>query len=163
VATLAKQFAVVFFLGFIIFVAALGLGGMADGPLSANVNLVGLRYLGVGMMAGGLALWIAKRRGEGGKTGLNTLIGWLVILSIVALLAGAIWAQALAVMVGPIGVGAAVAALIIGFIATLIMPAGPKPLVAHWPEGGEPVPAGHEAEGHDEPASSHDAGAEHAH
>jgi hypothetical protein len=163
VATLAKQFAVVFFLGFIIFVAALGLGGMADAPLSANVNLVALRYLGLGMMAGGLALWIAKRRGEGGKAGLNTLIGWLVVLSIVALIAGALWADALAVLIGPIGVGAAVSALIIGFLAMIIMPAGPKPLVAQWPEGGEPAAAHEAADAHHDTASVVDAGTEHAH
>jgi hypothetical protein len=159
VATLAKQFAVVFFLGFIIFVTALGLGGMADGPLSTNVNLVSLRYLGLGMMAGGLALWIAKRRGEGGKTGLNVLIGWLVVLSTVALLIGALWANALAELVGPIGIGAAVSALIIGFLAMIIMPAGPQPLVAQWPEGGEP--AAHDD--HPDTASVGDAGTEHAH
>src|SRR5688572_12674152 len=127
---------------------------MADGPLSTNVNLIALRYLGLGMMAGGLALWIAKRRGECGKTGLNTLIGWLVVMSVVALIAGAIWADALAILVGPIGVGAAVAALIIGFLAMVIMPAGPQPLVAQWPEGGEPT-TDHEAESAGEPGAEH--------
>jgi hypothetical protein len=165
VVTLAKQFAVVFFLGFIVFVVALGLGGMASKVpseiLSANTHLLGLRYLGIGLMAGGLALWIAKRRSEGGKEGLNTLIGWLVVLGSAALIAGVIWADALAELIGPIGIGFTVSALVVGFLATLLAPAGPMPLSAQWPEGGEPVPAATDI--HDHAANAGEAGGEHAH
>lgn len=148
--TLAKLFAVVFFIGFIVFVAALGLGSMAGNALIDHPSLLGLRYLGITFMAGGLALWIAKRRGEGGKVGLTTLIGMLVILGLFFGVIGAIWAESLSAIAGLAGVGFAAAALVIGFLAMLIAPAGPRPLTARWPEGGEAPQLPHV------PAAEHD-------
>lgn len=142
--TLAKQFAVVFFLGFIILAMALGLGSMTGQVLSANANLVGLRYLGGGLMASGLALWIAKRRAEGGKPGLNPLIGMLVILGSAVLVLGAIFPTSTIDLLGPAGLGASASALVVGFLAMLISPApGAKPLTARWPEGGEEAQDAH--------------------
>lgn len=159
--TLARQFAVVFFLGFVAFVVALGLGGMAGELLSLNVYLYSLRFAGLTFMAGGLALWIAKRRYEGGKPAINPLIVMLVVLGLAAVLIGLVyWPVAAALQ--PAGLAATGVALAIGFLTMLISPAGAKPLTAKWPEGGLGDPYAPVADHHAEPATSESAD-QHAH
>jgi hypothetical protein len=162
VTTLAKQFAVVFFIGFVAVVAALGLGGMAGSLFSSNVYLYAIRTAGLAFMLGGLALWIAKRRDEGGKPALTPLIAMIVVLGLAAAVIGLIDPQSIAGYLEPAAVGATATALGIGTIAMLISPAGAKPLTVSWPEGGAGDPYAPAVEHHAEPA--HDEAAQtHAH
>lgn len=133
---LARQFALIFFIGFIAFVVAMGFGGMAGDLFSTNAALYSLRSLGITFMAGGLALWIAKRREEGGKPGISMLLVMLVLLALAASTTGALLGWPVTSYLQPPALGAALSALVVGFAASLLSPAGAKPLTVSWPEGG---------------------------
>jgi len=162
----SKTVAVVFFLGFVAFVAALGLGGMAGQFQNTNnYYLFAMRTAGIAFMLGGLALWIAKRRDEGGKPGLTPLIAMVVVLGLVAALIGLTDVRSLAFYLENAAVIATSAALVIGVIAMIFTPAGGKPLTAQWPEGGlgDPYAPAHTPEpSHDEVADTQ-AAQTHAH
>ncbi len=141
--TFSKQFASIFFIGFIALAAAISLGGMAGNTFADNPYLMALRYLGAGFMACGMVLWIVARRTEAGRPGLNALLGMLVVGSLLALLLGQIFAPGLAYLAGPIGLGFALSALAVGVLSMIIAPAYPRPLTASWPEGGLAHPDPH--------------------
>jgi hypothetical protein len=136
VTTLAKQFALIFFIGFIAFIVAMLFGGMAGDLFSKNAGLYSLRSLGLTFMAGGLAMWIANRRDEGGKPGISPLLVMLVLLGLGASVVGALMGYPTTTYLQPPALAAAVSALVVGFIASLLSPAGAKPLTVSWPEGG---------------------------
>lgn len=129
---LARQFAWIFFVGFATFAVAIGFGQLSGNVFSDNPALFALRYLGGGMMAAGIALWISARRDEAGKPALSTLIGMLVLLSLVLLVGAAIFTKA-AQYASPMGLGFAVSAMVVGILAMLVSPAFPQPLTATWP------------------------------
>jgi hypothetical protein len=69
---ISRLFAVVFFLGFIAMALALGYGALADELWLDQPLLSALRYLGMGLMAAGLAMWVIDRRYEAKKEGRTT-------------------------------------------------------------------------------------------
>src|SRR5574341_2664560 len=73
-----RQFASVFFIGFLALALALAFGSISGHFLDLHPSLVALRYFGLGWMAAGMALWIALRRHEAGKPGVNLLLLFLV-------------------------------------------------------------------------------------
>jgi hypothetical protein len=144
----AKQFAVVFFAGFMALALALACSSIVSGELmDSRPFLVALRAFGLGWMATGMVLWIALRREEGGKPEINLPLyllsgsgSLLLLLALVmplsAIMLYLVWA----------GVGLTLAALLIGAASMIFAPAYPKPITVRWPEGGEiqaapPVPA----------------------
>jgi len=134
----SQRYALFVFFGFLALAVALGYGSMADGLMSPNPLLVALRLFGVGLMASGLALWIALLRDEAGKPGLNPLLGMMalggvVLLLIRLLVPGSGWSELLSWG----GLGMAIGSLIIGAVSMIVSPAYPRPLTARWPEGGE--------------------------
>ena len=140
----SKRFGLVFFLGFLLFIAALGYGRLNGSMFSPNPLLVAMRFMGIDLMASGLALWITSLRAEAGKPGLNTLIGLMVvgglILSFVhILLPSTSWTQ----FFGWSGAALTVMALMIGVLAMIVSPAYAKPLTTRWPEGGENMDSQH--------------------
>jgi hypothetical protein len=155
VRTVSKQFASVFFAGFIALAVALGFGGMSGNLLSDHPFLVALRYLGLGLMAAGMTLWILTRRDEAGKPALNALFGMLLIVGAAFLVIGLIYPDTAGEIISPAGLGFMVGALAIGVLSMILAPAYPKPLTVIWPEGGEkhpdphiPAQETHRVEGH---------------
>jgi len=130
VQTWAKRFAIVFGIGFTIYVYAVG-AGMAIGQSTSEVaGLRGLRYLGGGLMVGGMTLWIAKSRIEGDRPGLNPMFGILLVFSTALLLLGAIASAASGeVFLLPLqgGLASAVLALVVGLLSMVIAPPEPTP------------------------------------
>ena len=89
----AKQFAMVFFVGFIALAVALAYSNVTAGVLlDGQPFLVALRSFGLGVMAAGMVLWIALRRDEGGKPEINLLLGLMVGSGCIVLLAALFFA-----------------------------------------------------------------------
>jgi len=143
VRTVAKQFASVFFIGFMALAMALGYGGMSGDLLNSHPFLTALRYFGLGLMAVGMTLWIVSRRDEAGKPGLNALLGMLSLGGTALLVLALVFSDSLGRMGGIAGLGFTVAALAIGTLAMILAPAYPRPLTVSWPEGGEKHPDPH--------------------
>lgn len=137
--SVAKQFAVVFFVGFIALVAALAYSSMMTGKLLDDQPfLAALRSFGFGWMAAGMVLWVALRRDEGGKPEINPLLGLMIGLGCAILLVVLFvsFYPVAAYLIGG-GLGLTLAALAIGILAMVFSPAYPKPITVRWPEGGE--------------------------
>ncbi len=140
----SKQFALVFFAGLIALAVALGYGSMSGSLLSPNPFLLALRFLGAGLMANGLTLWIILLREDAGKPGLDPFLGLMLLAGILVLVLRLLypssdWTQ----FFDWGGLGLAVGALIIAVIAMIVSPAYPKPMTGRWPEGGEPTESQH--------------------
>lgn len=151
---LASQFAVVFFLGFIGLAVALGYGAMTGSLWTDQPFLSALRYAGLGFMLAGMALWIAARRDEAGKTGLTFLFGVFTVAALALSVIGLLFYESFGSMLILGGLGLAAGALVIGFGAQLIDPAYPRGLTARWPEGGEPEAVHHAEAEHPEHSSA---------
>lgn len=131
----AKQFAAVFFVGFIALAAALAYGSMTTGALLGDQPfLAALRSFGLGWMAAGMVLWVALRRDEAGRAELNPPLGLMVGLGCAVLLA------TLFIPFSPIaayliwgGLGLTLGALLIGVLAMIFNPAYPTPITVRWP------------------------------
>lgn len=156
--TIAKQFSVVAFLGLAALTFSLGYGALIGDILSSNEFVTSLRYAGIGFMFGGLALWIATRRMEAERPGLNPLFISLVVVGCLALIVGVIFAYfpfAFGFWVG--GLVTTAVALLVFVLVTIVNPAFAEPVTKVWPEGGEPVASSathedeHAAEAHEEP------------
>jgi hypothetical protein len=131
----AKQFALIFFLGFIALAAALGYGSATGHLLSGHPFVAALRFFGLGFMAAGLVLWIALRRDQAGRPGLNTFLGLMIGVGSLLLLVGLLFPLSdLSVLLGPSGLAFNLAALLVGFLAVLFAPAYPRPVVKRWEE-----------------------------
>lgn len=137
----ARQFAVFFYIGFIALLAALANSLVTDGILFAAHSFVAaLRAFGVGFIAAGMALWVALRRDEAGKGGLNPLFGFLISVGAVLLIIGLLFPHsALGPPASLVGLGFMLAALAIGLLAMLIAPARPAPAAKRWPEEAQTV------------------------
>lgn len=153
----AKQFAVVFFAGFIALTAALAYSSMTAGSLLDDQPFfVALRAFGLGWMATGMVLWIVLRRDEGGKPEINPLLGMMIGVGCASLLAALFFPfTPVAVYLVWGGLGLTGAALAMGVLAMLFNPAYPRPITVRWPEGVEgqanphiPAVDPHEADGH---------------
>lgn len=133
--TWAQQYGLVFFLGFVGMVAALGYSMMGTGRLwDPNATLAALRLAGVGFMAAGLAMFTALRREEAGKTGLNTLFGFLIVGGIFLLLLGLVFSRSgLSQSAGLAGLAFTLAALLVALLSQLFVPGHPEPLAKKWP------------------------------
>jgi len=133
--TWTEQYGLVFFLGLAGLSAALGYSMMATGVLwDAVPFLVALRAFGIGFMACGIAMFTTMRRQEAGKTGLTTLFGFLVFGGIILLLLGLIFSNSgLSQPASSAGLGFALAALLIAFLAQVFSPGQPEPLAKTWP------------------------------
>jgi hypothetical protein len=146
VKAVSKQYAGVFFLGFLGMTAALLFGGMSGHVLNSSPVLVALRYLSGGLMIAGFTMWIVYLRQEAGKPGPNALLVLLVVFGIAALLVNLIYPVsgiAEALQLG--GLAAILVALAIGAGSMLVAPAYPTLPTMRWPEGGEqPAPHSHE-------------------
>lgn len=129
--TWAKRFAIVFGIGFTVYVYSVG-AGMAIGQATSEVaGLRGLRYLGGGLMVAGMVLWIAKARIEGDRPGLNPMFGILLAFSAVLLLLGAIASAASGeIFLLPLqgGLASALLALVVGLLSMVIAPPEPTPV-----------------------------------
>jgi predicted flap endonuclease-1-like 5' DNA nuclease len=157
VRTWAKQHSLVFFAGFSVFVVALAYGVLAGSILNMRPLPFLLRGIGLGLMAGGLALWAADSRYEGGRPELNPLLGAMVAVGVLTLLIAAFFTrqQPLGVLVWA-GVAINVFALLIGGIIMLVNPAHEKPVTVSWPEGGEPpAPEPHHDDDHHDDDAHH--------
>lgn len=131
--TWAKQFALVFFTGLIALAAALGYGAMIGDLLNSHPFLVALRFFGLSYMAGGLVLWIALRRDEAGKPGLNPFLGLLSGVGGILALVGMVFPFSdVSYLLGLGGLGLAASALLIGFLAMVFAPAYPRPIEKRW-------------------------------
>lgn len=151
--TWAKQFALVFFVGFVGLALALGYSLIGTGALlSTNPFLITLRNAGLSFMAAGMALWVFTRREETGKKVLAPLFTLLTLggclLSVLSLIFPP--AGGLGTVPSTGGLGLNTAAMVIGILAMIIDPAYPKPLTISWPEGGEPGPTEHAHKEHDD-------------
>lgn len=148
---LARQFGVIFFLGFFALSVSFGYSVISTGTiLGGHPLLAALRALGLGIMAAGLVLWIVLLRSETGKTGLNTLFGFLIAAGLILLALGALFPMSgLSHPASLAGLGFTLGALVIGLIVTLVWPAYPTPVTKRWPEGGELHPAAHGRTEHD--------------
>jgi hypothetical protein len=140
VSTWAKQFALVFFVGFVGLALALGYSLMGTGALlSTDPFLITLRNAGLSFMAAGMALWVFTRREETGKKVLAPLFTLLTVggclLSILSLIFPPSGSLGTTPSVG--GLVLNIAAMVIGVLAMIIDPAYPEPLTISWPEGGE--------------------------
>ncbi|GAB4470188.1 MAG: hypothetical protein Kow00124_06110 [Anaerolineae bacterium] len=150
---LAKQFAAVFFLGFIALAFAFGYGAITGTILSDQPFPVALRAFGIGLMAAGMSLWVAIRRDEAGKPELNPLFYFTAVSGMLLLLAALLfYNQPFMPLLAQAGVIVALAGLVIALLVMIIAPAFPKPVTVTWPEGGEPQPPVHEH--HSEPAEA---------
>jgi len=140
----AKQFAIVFFVGFFALAAALAYGMMTASLLSDKSFLVSLRSFGIGWMAAGMALWVILRREEGGRAEISLPLGLMVISgSVLLAFVAFVPLGAIAVYLIWVGLGLNLVALAIGVLAMLFAPAYPKPITVRWPEGGEEATAVH--------------------
>ena len=133
--TWAQQYGLVFFLGLIGMAAALGYSMMGTGTLwDANSTLSALRWAGMGFMAAGLAMFTALRREEAGKTGLNTLFGFLIIGGIFLLLLGLVFSKSgLSRSAGQAGLAFTLAALVVAVLSQVFVPGHSEPLAKTWP------------------------------
>ncbi len=133
----ARQFGLVFFIGFFSLATSLAYSVISAGVLFADHPLIAaLRSFGLGMMAAGFTLWIALRRHEAGKGGLNPLFGFLLAGGTLFLLLGILFpAGGMSRFAQIVGLSFIFAALGIGLLATLIAPAYPRPIARRWPEG----------------------------
>ncbi len=141
--TWAKQFALVFLVGFIGLALALGYSLMGTGALlGENPFLIVLRNAGLSFMAAGMALWVFTRREAAGKKGLAPLFTLLTLGGCLLSLLSVIFPPSGSLSTTPSvgGLGLNLAAMVLGILAMIIDPAYPKPLTVSWPEGGEPVP-----------------------
>ena len=132
---ISKRFALVFFLGFVALITALGYSRISEGDLiSYHPWLRALRAFGVGYMAAGMVLWIALRREEGGHPTLNPLFALLLAIGCLLLLIGVVFPNSdLVPTLTWSGMSLNVIALLIGIIAVLSAPAYPHPLNVTWP------------------------------
>jgi vacuolar-type H+-ATPase subunit I/STV1 len=133
---ISRLFAVVFFVGFIAMALALGYGALAENLWLDHPFAAALRYFGLGLMAAGLAMWVIDRRYEANKEGLNPLLWLLLAGAILALVPALVFANSLGGTVhqiGLIGLGFAVASLLIAVIAQIVSPALPRGLTTRWP------------------------------
>ncbi len=145
---LAKQFAAVFFLGFIALAFALGYGAISGTILSDQPFPAALRALGVGLMAAGMTLWVAIRRDEAGKPELNPLLYFTAASGALLLIAALLfYNQSFMPLLAQAGVIVTLVGLAIALLVMIIAPAFPRPVTVTWPEGGEPQPAMHEHHG----------------
>lgn len=144
--TLARQFGLVFFIGFFSLAVSLAYSVISAGVLFADHPLISaLRALGLGMIAAGFTLWIVLRRNEAGREGMNSLFGFLLVGGVLFLLLGALFPSSGISRPAQIaGLAFMLSALGIGLLVTLIAPAYPRPIARRWPEGGEVAPMGHE-------------------
>ena len=130
-----KNFALVFFVGFAAMAVALGYGSIAGEILIQNAAIVALRAFGAGAMITGMAMWIVLLRDEAGKPGLNPLLAFLLLVSMLLLLTNLfIPGNSYAFLLTWIGIGLAATALLLGLLSMLISPAYPQPPTARWPE-----------------------------
>jgi predicted flap endonuclease-1-like 5' DNA nuclease len=91
-------------------------------------------------MAGGLVLWIALRRNEAGKPGLNPFLGLLSGVGGILALVGVVFPFSdISYLLGLGGLGLAASALLIGFLAMAFAPAYPRPVERRW-ESDAPAP-----------------------
>lgn len=133
----ARQFGLVFFMGFFSLAASLAYSLISAGILFADHPLIGaLRSFGLGMIAAGFTLWIALRRHEAGKSSLNPLFAFLLASGALFLLLGLLFpASGMSRFTQMVGLSFILIALGIGLLATLIAPAYPRPIARRWPEG----------------------------
>ncbi|MGF1507770.1 MAG: hypothetical protein GYB64_15810 [Chloroflexi bacterium] len=154
--TWVKQHSTLFFIGFTAFVIALAYGALTTGIFSTQRFVFTLRGIGLGFMAGGLALWAADERYKGGKPGLNPLLGAMVAVASLTLIVTFIIFNTLTAAALNILLWSAVAvnglAMLIGLIVMIVNPAYEQMPTAMWPEGGEPeLPEHHHHEEHAHP------------
>jgi hypothetical protein len=137
---LSRQYAVVFFVGFLALIFALAFGSLAGEIFSSNPTLVSVRFLSAGLMFSGLTLWICHLRDEAGKPGLNMFLTLIVATGVLLSAVRLGFQDNLSLeFLNWGGLALAGTALIIGFLSMVVSPAMPKPLTTHWPEGGEPT------------------------
>ncbi len=143
----AKQFSIIFFVGFAALLVALGYGSLSGNIFSENTLLVALRYFGLGFMAAGMVLWISLRRDEAGKPGLNPLFTLLLIGGCLFLLLGVLFPESsVSRMSSLLGLGFMLSALLIGVLVMLLLPAYPHPVAVKWPEASDLAPDPHAQE-----------------
>lgn len=148
---LAKQFALIFFLGFFALSFALGYGAISGELLDSRPLLFALRAFGVAFVAAGMTLWVATRRDEAGKPELNPLFHFLAGAAMLAvLIAVLINTQEVSTLIAQAGVIMALVGLALAILVTILMPAFPQPVTSSWPEGGEPEATAHGTHDHDE-------------
>jgi len=137
--TIANQYSVVSFLGLAALSLSLGYGAITGDLLSPNAFITALRVLGFSFMLGGLAMWLAVRRAEAGKPGLNPLLVSTVLIGLLASVVSLFLAYT---DLGPAfwwgGFIVNVLAVVIALFIVIIDPAFEKPVTKVWPEGGEP-------------------------
>lgn len=145
---ISRLFAVVFLIGFVAMALALGYGALAGQLWIDQPFISALRYFGMGLMASGLAMWVIDRRYEANKEGLNPLLWLLVAGAVLVLVLILIFANPLGEsldQIGPIGLGFALAALVIAVVAQIVNPALPRGLTTRWPGGTAAGEASHAA------------------
>jgi hypothetical protein len=85
---LAQNFQSVFGIGFAVLIFAVSVGAASGQVWSDNPALTSLRFWGMGVMLAGVALWVALRRDQGRRPGLNPVLGLLAACGLVLLLIG---------------------------------------------------------------------------
>ncbi len=138
--TIAKQFSVVAFLGLVALTISLGYGALIGDTLSTNEFVTALRHAGIGFMLGGLSLWVAQRRYEAQRAGLNPLFVSLVIFGCLTLIVGVVIAYfSIAPALWILGVAVNAIAIVGATLVTIVNPAFAEPVTKVWPEGGDPA------------------------
>ncbi len=150
--TLARQYGLVFFIGFILFVVALALGAPSGALWSPVSWLAAIRWAGITLMLTGFTLWVVFRRDEAGKPELNPLFYFFAVVAMLMALIGVLFhGVALGAVLASWSMAAAGAGVAVALIMTLVNPAFSNPVTQKWPEGGEPEPApAHHEDHHDE-------------
>lgn len=153
--TLARQYGLVFFIGFILLVVALALAA-PSGLLWSPVSwLAAMRWAGLTLMLTGFTLWVAFRRDEAGKPELNPLFYFFAVVAMLMALVGLlVHGVAIGSILAIWSVAVAGAGVMVALILTLVNPAFVNPVTQTWPEGGEPEPAPAHHEDHHEAADT---------
>jgi hypothetical protein len=118
---------------------------LSEGILfSSHPFIHALRIFGLGIMAAALVLWIDLCREVGGRPELTPLYGITTLSGSLLLLISLMdpfsaWSSTL----GWAGLSINAAALLVGFMATIVRPAYPSHLAVAWPDGGLEHPDPH--------------------
>src|SRR5574341_1144506 len=143
--TIARQYPLVFLLGLTALASSLAYSQISQGILfSTHPFIQALRTFGLGMMAAALVLWIDLCREVSHRPELTALYGiatlsgsTLLVISLIAPF------SPLSSTLGWTGLLINGAALLVGFLASLISPAYPSHLAVAWPDGGLEHPDPH--------------------
>jgi len=142
---LEKTFPVITAIGLTALVASMAVSNTTEGSLfGMHPFPLSLRYLGIGYLAGGGALWVALCRRQGGNAFLSPPLVMLVYSALAVLLLDVLLPLTeISLLLHWIGLGAALTALVMGVIAQSIDPIYPTRMAASWPEGGANHPDPH--------------------